>query len=152
MISLLLGHLGSATGGAIMKALIGWLSESQRNKHETRLAELNQIEQAREAFHSADNYTKHTRRVLALLLVGTYCAILVLWALYPSAELITLFEPTEETRGYGVRLLGFDLVGLNTPANLENRLFTVTTGHLILSNSYLLSFVVGAYFMPYGRR
>ena len=152
MISLLLGHLGSAAGGAILKAVIGLFNESQRNKHEQRLAEIQRDKDFRIQFNEASDYTKHTRRVLAFLLVGTYCAIMVLWALFPSQELVTLFQPSDEASGYGVRLLGFDLIGVETPTNMAKRLFTVTTGHLILSNSYLLSFVVGAYFMPVGRK
>lgn len=152
MISLILGYLGSAAGGAILKGIFGLWSEAQRNKHERKLLRANLLEQSIKHFHSADNFTKFTRRLLALSICWTYCAILLLWSLYPDVVLLTFIEPNTDAQGYGVKVFGLQILGATIPPNLADRVLAVTTGHLVVANSYFLTFILSAYFMPIGRK
>lgn len=156
--TLLLSYLGSAAGGAILKGFFGLFQESMQNKHNREMALLNYKKEGNkldvENFNNADNYTKHTRRVLAWGMCFTYAAILILWAVFPQVEIFTYIEPEAggEQARRGLTLFGYSLLGIENPTDLANRVVAVTTGHLVVANTYVLSFILGAYFMPTGRR
>ena len=67
-------------------------------------------------------FTRATRRLLALILVSTLSAVVILCTLFPSAEIITLTNPS----GEGATEFLFGLITFpakQTPISL-------TTGHL----------------------
>ena len=86
--------------------------------------------------------TRATRRVLAVLFVATFCAILGLWAWYPAAEIVVYQPGTTGT----VSLL-WGLVEW-TPAR-DHRM-AVSTGALVWAGLHPLTMILTAYFMPIG--
>jgi hypothetical protein len=159
MITMLLSYLGSAAGGAVLKGVFGliqeWLSGNREREQALIDAAAKREEYHGNRFQKADNYTKHTRRVLAWGMCFTYAAILVLWAIFPQVEVATFVDfqsGGSEQAVRGLQLFGYSLMGVETPTNLANRVIHVTTGHLVMANTYVLAFILGAYFMPTGRR
>jgi hypothetical protein len=158
MIAMVLSYLGSAAGGAITKGFFGLLQEFFQGNRE-REQGLISIAAKREGLHvekfnQADNYTKHTRRILAWWVFFIYGIILLLWAVFPQAEIATFILPSEggETANRGLTLFGYSLVGVENPTNLAKQVIKVTSGHLVIANSYVLAYILGAYFMPTGRK
>jgi hypothetical protein len=83
----------------------------------------------------------------------TYAAILLLFAIYPQAPIATFIEPgAAEAQGWGIKFLGYSFIGTEHPLDVANRVIVVSSGHLVFANSYVLTFILSAYFMPVGRR
>jgi hypothetical protein len=154
MITMILGYLGTAAGGALMKGVFGLVQEIIHAMTRPTVVVDNPNESLHiDKFANADNYTKHTRRMLALIVCVTYCSILGLWACFPQTEIATFIElGNSEPKGHGLTLFGYGLIGVESPVDLARRTIVVTTGHLVLANSYVLTFILSAYFMPVGRR
>jgi hypothetical protein len=151
MLFSILSHLGSGFLGALLKVFAARI----QNAHDLENTKLFLIKenyaQARKSFDAADNYTKHSRRVFGLMLVGTYCIVLILWSVFPGYPIITFVQGLEPDE-WGFTLFGVSLFGATAPADLGNRTFILTTGHFVLGSVHFIELILGAYFMPIGKR
>ena len=138
--------LGAGALGAILKILAallqGWLDASQR-KHEIRLAELHAH---KEAFYGQTDagaaFTRGTRRMLALSIVWTFCAILAAFAYYPDVPILILAgEQTSFSLLWGI---------INIPQSPKT--IEITTGGVVWAAMHWVSLILTAYFMPIGRK
>jgi len=142
---------GSAALGSILKGVFGTIADNRQQKFELELArEARGNEFALKFQQQLNNgpggtFTRATRRLLALILIGTLSAVVILCTLYPSAEIITLSNAS----GEGKTELLFGL--LSFPAKQSP--IMVTTGHLSAYFVVILCpMVVGFYYTPGGRR
>ena len=151
LITMFLTGGGSAALGSILKGVFGAINDSRQQKFELELArEARGNEFAlkfQEQLNSGEGgmFTRATRRLLSLILCGTLSAVVILCTLFPSAEIITLTNPTGE--GATEFLFGlFSFPAKQSPV-------VVTTGHLSLYFVVLLSpMILGFYFTPGGRK
>lgn len=142
---------GSAALGSVLKGVFGAISDNRQQKFELELArEARGNEFAlkfQEQLNSGEGgmFTRATRRMLALILISTLSAVVILCTLFPSAEIITLTNPS----GEGSTELLFGLITFpakQTPISL-------TTGHLSTYFVVIICpMVVGFYYTPGGRR
>tara|TARA_Y100000004_G_C8902368_1_gene407029 strand:+ start:783 stop:1247 length:465 start_codon:yes stop_codon:yes gene_type:complete len=142
---------GSAALGAILKGVFGAINDSRTQKYELELArECRGNEFALKFQEQMSNgeggaFTRATRRLLALILMSTLSAVVILCTLYPSAEVITLTNPS----GEGSTSFFFGLIEF--PAKQSPVM--VTTGHLSAYFVVILApMVTGFYFTPGGRK
>jgi hypothetical protein len=142
---------GSAALGSVLKGVFGGISDSRQQKFELELArEARGNEFAlkfQEQLNSGEGgmFTRVTRRLLSLILCGTLSAVVILCTLFPSAEIITLTNPTGEG---GAEIL-FGLITFP----VKQSPIMVTTGSLASYFVIVLApMVLGFYFTPGGRR
>jgi|TARA_Y100000289_G_scaffold11267_1_gene10409 hypothetical protein len=142
---------GSAALGSILKGVFGTIADNRQQKFELELArEARGNEFALKFQQQLNNgpggaFTRATRRLLALILIGTLSAVVILCTLYPSAEIITLSNASGE--GKTEFLFGL----LSFPAKQSP--IMVTTGHLSAYFVVILCpMVVGFYYTPGGRK
>jgi hypothetical protein len=142
---------GSAALGSVLKGVFGAISDSRQQKFELDLArEARGNEFALQFQQQLNNgeggmFTRVTRRLLSLILCGTLSAVVILCTLFPSAEIITLTNPT----GEGATEILFGLITF--PAKQSP--IMVTTGSLASYFVIVLApMVLGFYFTPGGRR
>jgi hypothetical protein len=142
---------GSAALGSILKGVFGTIADNRQQKFELELArEARGNEFALKFQQQLNNgpggaFTRATRRLLALILIGTLSAVVILCTLYPSAEIITLSNASGE--GKAEFLFGL----LSFPAKQSP--IMVTTGHLSAYFVVILCpMVVGFYYTPGGRK
>lgn len=142
---------GSAALGSILKGVFGTIADNRQQKFELELArEARGNEFALKFQQQLNNgpggaFTRATRRLLALILIGTLSAVVILCTLYPSAEIITLSNAS----GEGKTEFLFGLISL--PAKQSP--IMVTTGHLSAYFVVILCpMVVGFYYTPGGRK
>jgi len=142
---------GSAALGSVLKGVFGAISDSRQQKFELELArEARGNEFAlkfQEQLNSGEGgmFTRVTRRLLSLILCGTLSAVVILCTLFPSAEIITLTNPT----GEGATEILFGLITFPT----KQSPIMVTTGSLASYFVIVLApMVLGFYFTPGGRR
>lgn len=142
---------GSAMLGSVLKGVFGSITDSRQQKYELELArECRNNEQAL-AFQQQINtgegglFTRATRRMLALTLMGTLSAVVILCTLFPSAKIIT----TTNLTGEGTTSILFGLISI--PA--EQTTLEITTGALSYYFVVVLApMVTGFYFTPSGKR
>jgi hypothetical protein len=153
MIELLIGLLtagGSAGFGSFLK-IAGGIFDSWNKARETK-AEAEFLREAREHEQSlefqrtlmgTDNYSKHTRRVLAVIGMSTL-SILTIWcAFVPELPLVTFAREA----GDGSILFGL----IKYPISAKT--VTVTLGHIALvAGTVVYPMIVGFYFTPGGRK
>lgn len=142
---------GSAALGSILKGVFGTIADNRQQKFELELArEARGNEFAlkfQEQLNSGEGgmFTRATRRLLALILVSTLSAVVILCTLFPSAEIVTLTNPS----GEGATEFLFGLISFpakQTPISL-------TTGHLATYFVVIICpMVVGFYYTPGGRK
>lgn len=142
---------GSAALGSILKGVFGTIADNRQQKFELELArEARGNEFAlkfQEQLNSGEGgmFTRATRRLLALILVSTLSAVVILCTLFPSAEIVTLTNPS----GEGATEFLFGLITFpakQTPISL-------TTGHLATYFVVIICpMVVGFYYTPGGRK
>jgi hypothetical protein len=142
---------GSAALGSILKGVFGTIADNRQQKFELELArEARGNEFALKFQQQLNNgpggaFTRATRRLLALILIGTLSAVVILCTLYPSAEIITLSNAS----GEGKTEFLFGLISF--PAKQSP--IMVTTGHLSAYFVVILCpMVVGFYYTPGGRK
>lgn len=138
--------------GSMMKGIWGGISEKRDNQHRIELArELNRSENDERfqqmltgGVNSPDSaYVRHTRRLLALICVGTLCAVTLLTTIFPSAEITTLTTNSGELQRNFLGLFRW----VASPKTI-----TVTTGHIALFNATIIfPMILGFYFTPGGR-
>ncbi len=142
---------GSAALGSILKGVFGTIADNRQQKFELELArEARGNEHALEFQKQLNSgpggaFTRATRRLLALILVSTLSAVVILCTLFPSAEIVTLTNPS----GEGSTEFLFGLITFpakQTPISL-------TTGHLATYFVVIICpMVVGFYYTPGGRK
>lgn len=137
--------------GSILKGVFGMIVDSRQQKYELEMArEARNNEYAikyQNSLNSGDGgaFTRATRRMLALIGMGSIAFVTCLTAIYPSVPLLS----TTNITGEGKSEILFGL--LSFPAEQTN--MVVTTGHLCLFEcSVVLPMIVGFYFTPGGRR
>jgi len=142
---------GSAALGSILKGVFGTIADNRQQKFELELAREARGNEFALKFQQQLNsgpggaFTRATRRLLALILIGTLSAVVILCTLYPSAEIITLSNASGE--GKTEFLFGL----LSFPAKQSP--IMVTTGHLSAYFVVILCpMVVGFYYTPGGRK
>lgn len=142
---------GSAALGSILKGFFGAINDSRQQKFELELArEVRNNEFALKFQQQMSNgeggkFSRATRRLLALILMSTLSAVVILCTLFPSAEIITLTNPS----GEGNTSFFFGLI--NFPK--EQSPVALTTGHLATYFVVIIApMVTGFYFTPGGRR
>lgn len=142
---------GSAALGSILKGVFGTIADNRQQKFELELARESRGNEYALKFQQQLNngpggaFTRATRRLLALILIGTLSAVVILCTLYPSAEIITLSNASGE--GKTEFLFGL----LSFPAKQSP--IMVTTGHLSAYFVVILCpMVVGFYYTPGGRK
>ena len=142
---------GSAALGSILKGVFGTIADNRQQKFELELArEARGNEFALKFQEQLNNgpggaFTRATRRLLALILVSTLSAVVILCTLFPSAEIVTLTNPS----GEGATEF---LFGLITFPNKQTPI-QLTTGHLATYFvGIICPMVVGFYYTPGGRK
>lgn len=144
------GTLGGGAMGAAVKVLMALVQarvdakrEQQRGQVEVRLAELGKQNEAREqilANDSAGGFSAWTRRMLALSICWTFCAIAVLWALFPT----TIVSIPNSSDGWSMSLLGLvDFQGRGDMGGLS-----VSTGAIVWAMLPFMSMILATYFTP----
>jgi hypothetical protein len=151
LLTLFLTGGGSAAMGSVLKGVFGMLSDNRQQKYELEMArEARNNEFAvkfQESLNSGDGgaFTRATRRMLALIGMGSIGFVTCLTAIYPSVPILSSTNITGEGR---TEIL-FGLFSF--PAEQTN--LVLTTGHLCLFEcSVVLPMIVGFYFTPGGRR
>jgi hypothetical protein len=142
-----IGSLGGGALGAGVKILMSIISAAHRRKldaeHEAterRLAELGLQRQAAEAAIRSDgNFAAWTRRLLALSMCWTFCAIAIVWAIWPTAQI------TVPHGGAGRRTsILFGLIEWSGAADLA----TVSSGSIVWAMIPFMSMILATYFTP----
>jgi hypothetical protein len=136
---------GGAVGlGSIFKIFAGWLDSK------SHLAELKEARKAKNEgvfIKSNDNsYTRHTRRMLSLIGVGTIALTTIHCVLFPSDPFITL----QSVASGGEHSSWSLLWGLVT-IPMADKEIQLTTGHIAVLNLIALCMILGYYFTPGGR-
>ena len=151
LLTLFLTGGGSAAMGSVLKGVFGMLSDSRQQKFEIEMArEARNNEFAIKFQENLNNgeggaFTRATRRMLALIGMGTLSFITCITSIYPSVPLVTISNITGEGRNeFLFGLLSFQAA--QAP-------MVVTTGHIALFQAtVVLPMIVGFYFTPGGRR
>ena len=142
---------GSAALGAILKGVFGIITDARQQKFEIDLARESRGNQNALEFQKqlsngeGGKFARATRRLLAVILMSTLSAVVILCTLFPTAEIITLTNPT----GEGNTSFFFGLI--NYPS--KQAPVVLTTGHLATYFVVIIApMVSGFYFTPGGRR
>ncbi len=137
--------------GSVLKGVFGMLSDGRQQKFEIEMArEARNNEYAlkfQESLNSGEGgaFTRATRRMLALIGMGTLSFITCATCLYPSVPLTTFSNITGEGRNEFL----FGLISFQA----AQAPMVVTTGHIALFQAtVVLPMIVGFYFTPGGRR
>ena len=151
LLTLFLTGGGSAAMGSLLKGVFGIINDSRSAKHDMEMArECRNNEFAlkfQQSLNSGDGgaFTRATRRMLALIGMGTFSFVTCITTVYPSIPILTSTNLT----GEGERSFLFGL--FTFPANQTP--MVVTTGSISLfSCSVVLPMIIGFYFTPGGRR
>jgi len=139
----LIGSLGGGLLGAVIKIIAGLLMVWRQNKQEERHERM----QLADKFHkfraevgpdSNSEFVSTTRRVLAFSICWTFCAICLLWAIWPGYPIVT----TGGDRGTAINLLLFNF-SLNRDLGI-----TLTTGAIVWQLIPFMSMILMTYFTP----
>jgi len=137
--------------GSVLKGVFGMLSDSRQQKFEIEMARETRNNEYAIQFQQSLNsgeggaFTRATRRMLALIGMGTLSFITCITAIYPSVPLVTLSNITGEGRNEFL----FGLISFQA----AQAPMVVTTGHIALFQAtVVLPMIVGFYFTPGGRR
>lgn len=110
---------------------------------EIRLAELGKQNEAREQILKDDaggGFSAWTRRMLALSICWTFCAIAVIWALFPT----TIVSIPNTSDGWSMSILGLiDFQGRGDMGGLS-----VSTGSIVWAMLPFMSMILATYFTP----
>lgn len=144
------GTLGGGAMGASVKILMSLVqaradikkAEAQA-RAEIRLAELGKQNEARQQILDSDNtggFSAWTRRLLALSICWTFCAIAILWGLFPN----TIVSIPNTSEGWSMSLLGLvDFQGQPSMGGLS-----VSTGSIVWAMIPFMSMILATYFTP----
>jgi len=143
------GTLGGGAMGAAVKVLMSLVQARADAKKaqaaaqaEIRLAELGKQNEARQTIleHDTGGFSSWTRRMLALSICWTFCAIAVIWALFPT----TIVHIPNTAEGWSMSILGlFDFQGKPGVGGLS-----VSTGSIVWAMLPFMSMILATYFTP----
>ena len=143
------GTLGGGAMGAAVKVLMSLVQARADAKKaqaaaqaEIRLAELGKQNEAREQILQSDTggFSSVTRRMLALSICWTFCAIAVIWAIFPT----TIVHIPNTAEGWSMSLLGLiDFQGKPGVGGLS-----VSTGSIVWAMLPFMSMILATYFTP----
>ena len=143
------GTLGGGAMGAAVKVLMSLVQARADAKKaqaaaqaEIRLAELGKQNEAREQILQSDTggFSSVTRRMLALSICWTFCAIAIVWAIFPT----TIIHIPNTSDGWSMSLLGLiDFQGKPGVGGLS-----VSTGSIVWAMLPLMSMILATYFTP----
>jgi hypothetical protein len=143
------GTLGGGAMGvaaSILMSLVQARSDAKKAQAaaqaEIRLAELGKQNEAREQILQSDTggFSSVTRRMLALSICWTFCAIAVIWAIFPT----TIVHIPNTADGWSMSLLGLiDFQGKPGVGGLS-----VSTGSIVWAMLPFMSMILATYFTP----
>lgn len=157
MISFLLLLFGSGGGvaiGTVLKSATGLAdsySERKENRENQKLLKHARSEKAKLAVIKAiygntnsksGNYATHTRRMLALIAVGTLSIVTIHCVLFCYDPFVTLPSTASATEGGQQWSFAFGFITIPT----SNKPIHLTLGHLALMDLGSLQMVLGFYF------
>ncbi len=157
LITMLLSTLGATGMGSILKIVAGAIDRTAAAKEAKEKRELLREMQIRsadlefqkavfgESNESNSNFTRTTRRFIALIGMCNFFVISVLCTIWPSVSLVT-FTPPESKESIKI------LWGLVTFPGRGDITATITTGHISLVAVTMLGAIIGFYFTPAGRK
>ena len=155
MLTSIIALLSGPAFGSIMKIVGGFIDRRaaiQEAREKRKLAaEIgkgkidDQFQQQVFGDSAGGAYARVTRRILGIIGMLTLCATDLLCVIWPSVPLLTLTAPIS-TGGTNF------LWGLLSSTTTSGDLRVVTTGHLAVIITYILSTIVGFYFTPGGRK
>lgn len=144
------GTLGGGAMGAAVKVLMSLVQARADAKKaqaaaqaEIRLAELGKQNEAREQILESDNsggFSAWTRRMLALSICWTFCAIAIVWALFPT----TIVHIPNAADGWTLSLLG--LIDFSGAGSMDG--LSVSTGSIVWAILPFMSMILATYFTP----
>lgn len=148
MIESILTVVGSGVAGSGLKMAAGTIQNifdliqsHQENATRRRLAKLNAAAEAYKIEQSVDSGVLRTRRLLALLVCGTFSVQAIYCTAFPDLPIVTL-PGTAAEQSF--------LWGLYRSSAVEP--LTVTTGALAYASVHFAALVLGFYFTPIGKR
>ena len=151
LLTLFLTGGGSAAMGSILKGVFGAITDARQQKYEMEMARECRNNEFALQFQASLNsgpggaFTRATRRMLALIGMGTLSFITCITAIYPSVPLVTISNITGEGRNEFL----FGLISFQA----AQAPMVVTSGHIALFQAtVVLPMIVGFYFTPGGRR
>ena len=144
------GTLGGGMMGAVIKILMSLVqlraNNAQRSaeiQRDIRLAELNAQVQARETILTSDDkggFSAWTRRLLALSVCWTLCAIAIMWAIDPAETV----QVPRQVQGWAFSFLGLvDFQGKETATASAS-----STGSIVWAMLPFMSMILTTYFTP----
>ena len=156
LITMLLSTLGATGMGSMLKIIGGFAQNVSAAKEAAAKRELVRdmamhkadVEFQKAVFGDANAdhgmFTRHTRRLIALIGMSNFAAISVLCTLFPGVELVT-FTPPESKEAF---TLLWGLIKFPSGSDITT---TITTGHISLVSIATLGAIVGFYFTPGGK-
>ena len=156
LIAMLLSTLGATGMGAGLKILGGIFQSISSAKETAAKRELVRdmamhkadVEFQKAVFGDANAdhgmFTRHTRRLIALIGMSNFAVISILCTLFPGVELVT-FTPPESKEAFTF-LWGLIKIPYGTDITT-----VITTGHISLVSVATLGAIVGFYFTPGGK-
>ncbi len=156
LITMLLSTLGATGMGSMLKIIGGFAQNVSAAKEAAAKRELVRdmamhkadVEFQKAVFGDANAdhgmFTRHTRRLIALIGMSNFAAISVLCTLFPGVELVT-FTPPESKEAFP---LLWGLIKFPSGSDITT---TITTGHISLVSIATLGAIVGFYFTPGGK-
>ena len=154
---MLLSTLGATGMGSMLKIIGGFAQNVSAAKEAAAKRELVRdmamhkadVEFQKAVFGDANAdhgmFTRHTRRLIALIGMCNFATISILCTLYPGVELITFTLPENKE---AITIL-WGLVTMPSGADVTT---SITTGHISLVSIATLGAIVGFYFTPGGKR
>ena len=128
---------------SLVQARVDAKREQAAGQVQVRLAELGRQNEAREQILKSDaggGFSAWTRRMLALSICWTFCAIAVIWALFPT----TIIHIPNIADGWSMSILGLlDFQGKPGVGGLS-----VSTGSIVWAMLPFMSMILATYFTP----
>ncbi len=142
MTDAVISTLGGGILGAVIKIGAGVLKMWHANKveeREERIALIGKQIEAKQAGPDPNNgFVSVTRRALAWGMCGTFCAVVILWAVFPQ----TVITIPGGGSGWGLNLLLFNF-SRDTSVG-----YSISTGSIVYSMLPFLGMIMMTYFTP----
>lgn len=137
-----IANLGGGLLGAGVKILSGlfmlWMQNRREERDERVQLAGKQIELKKLGPDPGNEFVSFTRRVLAFSMCWTFCAVVLLWAVYPQIEITIPFGGS----GFDFNFLFFNF---SRKTSVEQ---VVTTGAIVWSMTPFISMILATYFTP----
>ena len=138
---MILGMLGNViTGGALKMGanlLNGWMETRHLHKMAIVNADNERIKMLQDGKAKPDNFTKHTRRFLAMLMLSVFCYVVLHHVVFQPDLSYRILIPSDP--GFFQGWFG---------ATAQEETITVSAGSLLWRYFNLIEVIVGFYFVP----